>query len=381
MYTLKNRYNLYDTFSKDAMPSTDLEVETVDRPSLESDRINLHSSFLPLYQDSLKKGRYLLTIESNHRPVNKNTLNFQQGTKKLMMHRDRTDLCFTQTMTVFPYIQTAHDEKDKFQLNCSFLMQPNQNEVGSVKEKLRQSDKAPYKPKNMARQLNDNEYNDLVDFFKGIERINLTNGDDVITFCKKNLGLDKLSIVDVDNDHIRDLYLNEKEEFLTYFKQNEVSVYRNLFFTFQSKNKIRFAYIDGQHRSLGFFLQYLQYAPANNGSTLSAKESLSMESENISRKDLAIDTAVMINLIKPKKVSSNIELSTMFRAESNFIHRQNSNTMGNMEIDQLLNLMSTVYNQDTVNEFDCKNFLAYRLKGNPSSKTNDKDQKEKKWIL
>ena len=216
--------------------------------------------------------------------------------------------------------------------------------------------------------LNENEYKELLDFFKTIEKINLTNGDDVITFCK-DLGLDKLSIVDEDNELIRDLHLNDKEEFLTYFKQNEVSVYRNLFFTFQSKKNIRFAYIDGQHRSLGFFLQYLQYAPANNGSTLFAKESLSMESENISRKDLAIDTAVMINLIKPKKVSNNIDLSTMFRAESNFIHRQNSNTMGNMEIDQLLNLMSTVYNQDTVNEFDCNNVLAYRLKGNPSSNT------------
>ena len=380
------RLNLKDRFSKHDMPNEDLKVETVDRPQLNRDTIILHTSLLPLYQDNLKKGRYLLTIDTNHRPINKNTLNFQEGTKKLMMKSESTDLCFTQSMTLFPYIHTTtstsdndniHEKNRELQLNCSFLMQPIANEVAKLRDKVRENVK-PYKPKIMARQLNESEYNKLVGFLKECEQLNLTDGDDVITFCKKQ-GWTSIRIDNDDDSEKIELQLSNKEGFLTYFKDNEVYLYRSLFFTFQTSNKIRFAYIDGQHRSLGFFLQYLQYAPSTNGSMMSPTEELEdAEFQHMNRKNLSIDNTITINLIKPKEYCTDIDLSAMFKKESNFIHRQNSNTMGNMEIDQLLNLMSTVYNYKEVQEFDCENFLDYKLKGNPSSRPSDTLTKQEK---
>ena len=112
---------------------------------------------------------------------------------------------------------------------------------------------------------------------------------------------------------------------------------------------------------------------------LSVKERLHEEEfQNTSKKGLAIDTEVRINIIKPKTFENKMEFSHMFRAESNFIHRQNNNTMGNMEIDQLINLVSTVCNHNDVNTFDCNNFLAYKLKGDPHQKSEYKEIKERK---
>ena len=40
--------------------------------------------------------------------------------------------------------------------------------------------------------------------------------------------------------------------------------------------------------------------------------------------------------------------------------------------------MSTVYNHNDVNTFDCNNFLAYKLKGDPHQKSEYKEIKERK---
>ena len=128
------------------------------------------------------------------------------------------------------------DNSQEFQLNCSFLMQPNSNKLNLLTDNITDTNTSPpYQPKNMARQLTKKEYDELIVFLKKFEKCNLTHGDNVLNLCKE-LGWNTLKILDADfAETKRELELSNKEVFITYFNQHEVSVYQNLFFTFQNK--------------------------------------------------------------------------------------------------------------------------------------------------
>ena len=359
--------------------------------------LHLHTSILPLYLWMEKE--YLLTIRANHHHVYWKHQDFKDKTEEIGSMPQNSKQSWNHSVTVFPFKpMTKNDNPCKVKLGVHVLLpvSPNGQDITNLVERELLT---PGDTTNMmdCPQVDMNadiftvdKINEEIEILEKLSKHKIVDAKSTIDFCEAIFEDDNKLECIIDgrektlkfNNRENNNDENTREEFFDQYNNNPAACYFAIYNKFQKLSKMRFAMVDGQHRSLALFMRYCNLCPDISSSneettamTCNDDDEYITNSGNTKFRGKNIDVEIGLKLLQlssnslNRKAPDQNDLVKALVQESEKVAISNKTLIGNSHVDRILKVCNDLqYNPISLDETQMilgfQNAEKYQVPGN-----------------
>ena len=226
------------------------------------DHITLHASLIPMFLCEIDN--YLLTLKGNHHPISISNDKFISGTRDIGSPKNISEHSWDNSMTVFPFLEKPPSSQQ--QLEMKLPLQPLLPLQRLDIETMAQLSLLPENSDQLALPdtthhgytLKRETFDQNLTFLKKLEdhsAVDGESGQELFSFLFAYFG-DQVKgnpIVELKDGTIP-IDITQKEDFIKAYNNQPARYYQAIRQFLQTNTSLRFAMIDGQHRSFGLYL-------------------------------------------------------------------------------------------------------------------------------
>ena len=230
----------------------------------DSNTITVHASLIPIFLCEIDN--YLLTLKGNHHPISISNNKFISGTRDIGTPKEISEHKRDNSMTVFPFFErllSSQEIQMKLPLQPLLPLRHYDIERLDVLDLLPENSDQLALPdtKRHGYTLNKEHFNQSMIFLEKLVEHSAVDGKsafDFITFMFKDFGDDLNGKLTLElQDGTKEINIAKEEEFITDYNKQPARHYQAIRKFIQVNTPLRFAMIDGQHRSFGLYLRLL----------------------------------------------------------------------------------------------------------------------------